>query len=496
MSYAQLHRRHTKLSHLGHFTALAQWDEATMMPKGGAAIRGDAMGTLEELRHELSVDPQIADWIEAARNEALDDWQSANLREIERSYRIQTAFSSELVGARTRTRSHCQHQWTKLRPINDWESFVPALEAVLELEREAGRVLGDTLGLEPYDALMQLYEPGARRDTVDAHFQSLREFLPEFIARASAKSDARTVIEARGPFPIHLQRELGLRLMKAVGFDFERGRLDISAHPFCGGVPSDVRITTRYDENDFASALMGVLHETGHAKYELGLPRDWSDQPVGRARSMSVHESQSLLQEMQLSRSRPFLEFAAPIIREVFPELAALQPLAFSAENLHAIQTRVRPGLIRVDADEVTYPCHVILRYEIERELIQGQLEVRDIPERWDAAMHDLLGLDTRGNYKDGPMQDIHWPSGAFGYFPTYTLGAMTAAQLNAALREAHPELDAQLAAGNFADIDAWLDDKIWSQASRLSGEELLEHATGGPLEVAPFIAHLEARYG
>jgi carboxypeptidase Taq len=496
VSYAQLSAQHEKISHLSHFAALAEWDEATMMPSGGAATRGEALGTLEEFKHELSTDPRMKTWIAAAKQEELDTWQAANLREIERGHLMHGAFSGRLVGERARARSRCQSRWIQLRRENDWDSFVPELEAVLELEREAGRVLGETLGLQPYDALMQLYEPGGSSDAIDEHFGALRDFLPGFIEIAKRRSHGRGHVEPEGPFPIDAQRQLGLELMEAIGFDFERGRLDVSAHPFCGGVPSDVRITTRYDESDFASALMGVLHETGHAKYELGLPTNWSTQPVGLARSMSIHESQSLLQEMQLSRSRAFLEFAAPIIRGCFPKRAENQPEAYSVENLLRIQTRVEPGLIRVDADEVTYPCHVILRYEIERELIAGDLEVVDIPARWDAAMHDLLGLDTRGNFKDGPMQDIHWPSGAFGYFPTYTLGAMTAAQLSQAMRLDLPELDSDLAQGNFDAIDAWLRERVWSRASLHETGDLVEHATGKALGVEAFVTHLEARYG
>src|SRR5690606_576057 len=267
---------------------------------------------------------------------------------------------------------------------------------------------------------------------------------------------------AKGPFPIAAQKALCERVMKLLQFDFDRGRLDVSAHPFSGGVPEDVRLTTRYSEDDFEKSLMGTIHETGHGRYEQGRPLAWLGQPVSEARSMAVHESQSLSFEMQLGRSRAFMELLAPLLVEYF----GAQP-AFEPDNLFKLYTRVTPGFIRVDADEVTYPAHVILRYEIERPLIEGEIEAEDIPALWDAKMEQLLGLDTRGNYKDGPMQDIHWTDGAYGYFPCYTLGAMYAAQWFATLRRTQPTLDADIARGHLDGVFSWLRANIWEPASR-----------------------------
>ncbi len=284
--------------------------------------------------------------------------------------------------------------------------------------------------------------------------------------------------------------------MKLVRFHFANASHNVSHHPFCGGVPPDVRITTRYDEADFTKSLMGVLHETGHAKYEQNLPAAWLDQPVGRARSMSLHESQSLLQEMQVSRSREFLEFTAPLVAQAFPDLAAAQPTAFTTENLYRLYTRIKPDYIRVDADEVTYPCHVILRYDLEKRLVDGDMEVADLPAAWDAGMRDLLGISTADNHKDGCMQDVHWPAGLFGYFPTYTLGALTAAQIYAAARRAIPGLAAEIAAGRFEALNDWLRARVWGRGSFLETDALLTEATGAPLSAEPFKRHLEARYG
>ena len=278
--------------------------------------------------------------------------------------------------------------------------------------------------------------------------------------------------------------------MVAMGFDFDYGRLDVSDHPFCSGVPDDVRITTRYDENDFMTALMGVLHETGHALYDRGLPVDWHGQPVGRARGMGVHESQSLLIEMQACRSRGFLEFAAPLMREAFGGTGP----AWEPENLYRAYVRVAPGLIRVDADEVTYPIHVLLRYRLERAMIDGRLEIADLPAAWADGMRKLLGLAVPDD-ADGCLQDSHWPDGAFGYFPSYTVGALMAAQIFDAARRADSGIEPSIARGDFAPLRAWLTANVYGKGSFLPTDGLLIEATGRNLETAPFRAHLEARY-
>jgi carboxypeptidase Taq len=278
--------------------------------------------------------------------------------------------------------------------------------------------------------------------------------------------------------------------MAAVGFDFTHGRLDTSLHPFCGGVPDEVRITTRYDEADFAKALMGVLHETGHALYERGLPGDWRAQPVGAARGMAVHESQSLLIEMQACRSAEFAAYLAPLAREAF---AGKGP-AWTADNLLRLNNRVSPGFIRVDADEVTYPAHIILRYRLEKNIIAGDLPLADLPGAWNEGMQALLGI-TPPDDRHGCLQDIHWFDGAWGYFPTYTLGAIAAAQLFAAATAAIPEIPAAIGRGDFAPLIGWLRQNVHAWGSFHSTDALLEQATGRPLDPKAFEAHLTARY-
>jgi carboxypeptidase Taq len=339
--------------------------------------------------------------------------------------------------------------------------------------------------------LLDEYEPGGSSAEIDPVFDDLAAFLPAFRERVLRHQAAQPApVPMEGPFPVEKQRELGERIMRAMGFDFEHGRLDTSLHPFCGGVPDDVRITTRYNEGHFASALMGVIHETGHALYERGLPGEWRHQPVGQARGMSVHESQSLLMEMQACRSRPFIEFMAPLARDIF----ASEGAAWSEDNLHRTYTRVKPDFIRVDADEVTYPAHVILRYRLEKALIAGDMQLDDLPAAWNAGMEELLGI-TPPSDREGCLQDIHWYDGAWGYFPTYTLGAMTAAQLFDSAYRAHPEIPAAIRRGDFRALLGWLRQNVHGHGSRLSTRDLLIEATGWPLDPALFKRHLEARY-
>jgi carboxypeptidase Taq len=302
------------------------------------------------------------------------------------------------------------------------------------------------------------------------------------------------VHELRQEFNIENQKALGKKVMQHLGFDFDHGRLDISHHPFCSGVPEDVRITTRYDTSDFSSSLMAVIHETGHAMYEQGLPPKWRAQPVGKALSSGTHESQSLLMEMQASRSLEFFHFAAPLIQTSFLGKETNDP-AWNANNLHRLCSRVKKSFIRVDADEVTYPLHVMLRYEIEKMLIAGDLEVASIPDIWDDKMQTYLSLPTKGNFANGCMQDVHWPAGLFGYFPTYTLGAMTAAQLYAAAQTKITNLSANLSDGNFKPLLTWLREHVHSQGKFKSFDDLMITATGHKLNAKFFKQHLSDRY-
>jgi carboxypeptidase Taq len=489
-TYDALATHYTQLHHFQHLASIVGWDQAANMPPKGNEARAAAMSELAALMHRMRTDTTLAERLQRAEQETLSDHQRANLREIKRDWRSANALPTELVQRRQMATSRCEHAWRSLRPANDWKGFLEQWKPVLAIAREEAALLSQQWGMAKYDALMDRYEPGMTSATVDRIFGAVRQWLPDLIQRVIDKQAREPVIEPQGPFALDAQRSMCQQVVRCLGFDFEAGRLDTSTHPFSGGVPEDVRMTTRYREDQFLPALMGTVHETGHGRYEQNRPRDWLGQPVSEARSMAIHESQSLAFEMQLGGHPGFASAISPLLIEAF----GTQP-AFEPGNLHKLLTRVKRGPIRVDADEVTYPAHIILRYEIERPLIEGEIEAEDVPALWDAKMAELLGLDMRGNFKDGPMQDVHWPEALFGYFPCYSLGAMYAAQWFAAMRRATPDLDARISSGDWAPVFDWLRENIWLQASRWPTDELARRASGEALNPAHFKAHLEARY-
>jgi carboxypeptidase Taq len=489
-AYSALEARFRRLADVRGALAVLHWDRNVMMPAGGNAVRADQIATLHEIAHELLASAETGDLLDQAQvgAGALDDWQAANLREMRRSHVNATALEPALVAAQARAAAHAEMVWREARAAADFARLRPALAEVLRLCREEAVAKAAALGLEPYDALLEGYEPGLRSVAIDALLDPLAAFLPDFLERVLARQEA--LLPVAGPFPVATQKALGERLMGALGFDFSHGRLDESAHPFCGGVPDDVRMTARYDEADAASGLMAILHETGHALYNAGLPKAWRGQPVGRPLGMVVHESQSLLIEMQVCRSRAFLGWLSPLLIETFGRDSA----AFAPDNLYHRSIRVARGFIRVDADEVTYPLHVILRYRLEKALLADDLPVADLPGAWNAGMRDLLGI-TPPDDRLGCLQDIHWPAGAIGYFPCYTLGALMAAQLFQTLAHDAPEAVAGIARGDFAPLLAWLRANIHEHGTRYPTQDLLKRITGRALELQPFLGHLEARY-
>ena len=493
MSFTKLDELGRKLEALEHAQAMLGVDEAVQMPSGGGEKRAEAMATLAGMHHEMAAAPHVAELIADAESEALDEMRRAALRELRRTYTNLTCLSSDFVRKQVAARIRSEQLWRELRPTGNWKDFLPAFEGVIATLREEGRLRSDALNLAPYDAMIEQYDPGGRTSEISPVFAELKSFLKNFIPRAieaqQKKPPAKTF---NAPFPIEKQKALGQAIMKALGFDFEHGRLDVSHHPFCGGVPTDVRMTTRYNENEFLSALMGIVHETGHGLYEQGLPKQWAHWPLGRARGMAMHESQSLFVEKQICRSPAFWEWAMPVVSE------HLGADAIEGWNLADILThvhKIKPGLIRVDADEATYPLHVILRYELEQDLVTGKLAPKDVPEAWDAKMREYLGLSTIDNPRDGPMQDVHWPAGAIGYFPSYTLGALMAAQQWAAIEKTSPNITHDMRRGDFSSLNKWRHGNIWSKASTLSTPELLKQATGEPLNARYFTEHLQRRY-
>ncbi len=491
--YQSLEQRFRRLNALREAAGVLHWDMSAIMPAGGAAARSEQLAALDVTCHALLADQRTADLLARAEDggRELDPWQSANLHEMHRQWRHATALDGDLVEALAKTAKRCEMTWREARPESDFAKVLPELTTLLGLVRQAGEAKAEAFGCSLYDALLDEYEPGCRSERIDALFSDLAKFLPDLIEQALARQGAAPApILPDGPFARDRQEALARRLMERVGFGFDHGRLDVSLHPFCGGVPDDVRITTRYDEDDFMKALMGVLHETGHALYERGLPEPWRLQPVGAARGMALHESQSLLVEMQACRSADFMAFAAPLMRSAFGGSGP----AWSEANLLRLQQRVERGFIRVDADEVTYPAHVVLRYRLERALLAGDLALTDLPAAWDELHLELLGIAPPDDRR-GCLQDIHWYDGAWGYFPTYTLGAMAAAQLFQAAKRALPEIPEALRRGDFGPLMAWLGTNVHGLGSSLSTDEILERATGAPLGVETFRRHLEARY-
>jgi len=491
----ELEERFRRLALVREAAGVLQWDMAAVMPAGGAAARADQLAELREIAHAMLADRALGDLLARAEEEAasgaLDEWRRANVREMRREWRHATAVPGDLVRRHSVAVSQCEIEWRERRAANDFAGLLPRLRLVLELTREVAGARASALGTSPYDALLDEYEPGGSSREIDRVFADVVAWLPDLVERAierQARSPAPPPLA--GPFPAEAQKRLAERVMSALGFDFAHGRLDTSHHPFCGGVPEDVRITTRWSESDFLRGLMAVVHETGHGLYERALPAAWRRQPVGGARGMSVHESQSLLVEMQLGRSRAFADFLAPLAAAAF---GATGP-AWSAASLHAHATRVARSLIRVDADEVTYPGHVILRYRLEKAMIAGDLDPAELPGAWRDGMRELVGAAPPDD-RDGCLQDIHWYGGSWGYFPTYTLGAMTAAQLFDAARRALPDLPGAVARGDFAPLRAWLAENVHGLASLLPTQELLARATGRELDPATFRRHLETRY-
>ncbi len=491
MSYPTLEKRFERMYLLRDALTVLEWDASTLMPDGGAQARADQMAVLRVMRHELVTTPDLGELLAKADGESLDEWQRANLAEMRREWVRATVVPVELVEARSQAVSECEMRWRTARKENDFAGLQPSFEEVLKLTREVGEAQATALGSTPYEALLDEWEPGARTQEIDRVFGGLEAFLPELVARV-LEHQAQTPMppQPEGPFPAAKQLELGRNVMALLGFDFHHGRIDTSAHPFCAGVPEDIRITTRWDEDDFTSGLFGVIHETGHALYERGLPVRFRKQPVGQARGSSTHESQSLLWEMQAARTPELLARIAEQARIAFGGTGP----AWETEAMLARMLHVERSLIRVEADEVTYPLHVILRYRLERAMIAGELAVKDLPGAFADGMERLVGVRP-ANVGEGCLQDIHWPAGLWGYFPTYTLGALTAAQFFAAAIEAVPTIPASLARGETAPLLGWLVTHVHSQGARSTASEIIENATGKKLDPEIFRRHLERRY-
>jgi carboxypeptidase Taq len=490
--YKQLEHEWQRLHALSGALSLLRWDAAVMMPRGSADVRGEQLAAIETEQHAVLTSPKVSRLLDRALAGAasLDDWERANLREMVRQRDHAIATPVSLISRLARATSVAEVRWAEAREKQDFSIFAPHLDEVLLLVRDKAALLGQARNLAPYDALMDGFTPGVRSAEIDPVFRSLSRRLPGLIREAIERQGSIKILPVTGKFTPGRQRALIVEVMKAFGFRFDRGRLDESDHPFTEGVAGDIRVTTKLDQANPFSGLLAALHETGHVLYDLGVPREWRAQPVGKERGIALEESQSLLIEMIICRSRPFLQYLRPLLEKHF----GVRGPEWDPENLYRVLTQVRRSAIRINADELTYPMHIVLRYGIERNLLDGRLAVRDLPDAWNQGMQDRFEIRP-ANAAEGCLQDVHWAHGAFGYFPSYALGAVIAAQLFGTMRAETPDLDEHIAAGRFATVTDWLARNVHAEGARLTPQEMVQKVTGKGLSAAVALRYLEARY-
>ncbi len=494
-AYAELIRRTKETALLGSCGGVLGWDERTYLPKQGGSLRAEQLALLARMTHELATDPVIGELLgEIEGTPLVADPASdagANVREIRRSYDRAVKLPKALVEELARAATLGQRAWQEAREKSEFALFRPHLEKIVGLKRQEAAALG--YEKTPYDALLDEYEPGATSEAIARTFAELRtDLVPVIQAVLSSSAKAPTEILKR-EYPVERQKEFGRSAAQAIGFDFDSGRLDVTTHPFCSGMgPGDCRITTRYNPRHFNESFFGILHEAGHGLYEQGLDAEHFGTPRGQACSLGIHESQSRMWENLVGRSRPFWEHFFPKARQVFPEALGNETL----DRFYFAINDVRASFIRVEADEATYNLHVILRFELERDLIAGDLKPADMPGAWNERFQKSFSL-TPANDAQGCLQDIHWSAGLIGYFPTYTLGNLCASQL---MEQARHDLGDQTGEafrrGEFAPLRKWLNDKIHRQGQRYRAPELVKQVTGKPLGHEPLMRHLRGKLG
>ena len=474
---------------LGSVCSVLGWDEQVNLPPQGAEHRAAQLGLLAGVVHARATDAKLDDLIAAAAVDVEDGSpEHAVVAEARRQFDRQTRLPADLVKKLSETTTLAQHAWVSARKANDYAAFEPWLHKVMELKREQADALR-TDGQSRYDVLLDEYEPGMTSADVEAIFGPLAESLSELVREVAGSGTTVDTAPLAGPYPVPGQRELSRRAAAAIGFDFEAGRIDETAHPFCSGFgPGDCRLTTRYDETFLSQGLYGTLHEAGHGMYEQGLPRDHYGTCRGESASLGVHESQSRMWENWVGRSREFWTFLYPHVTELFENARG-----FTEEQFFLACGEVKPSHIRVEADEVTYNLHILLRFDLERELIDGGLRSGDLPARWDERFKELFGIDVP-DVSHGCIQDVHWSAGLVGYFPTYTLGNLYAAQLwEAAERDLGP-IPAKVAEGEFAPLLGWLREHVHAHGHRHKAAEIVRRATGEDLSHEPLMKHLRAK--
>ncbi|MFI4983872.1 MAG: carboxypeptidase M32 [Rickettsiales bacterium] len=487
--YKKLLALHKEIELIGEAESILGWDSEVMMPEGSSDNRAEQLATLAVIAHNKSTSQEYKDLLDRALAEkkTLSKTQKVNLAELKRNYVHANCLPTDLVSELTKVSKKCEMVWRTAKEQNDYMKVRPIFGELLKLVRQEAKCKAEALKVSPYQAMLDQYDPYRKLEEVDTIFAELREKLPPLIEQIRAKQGMKTKLH--GKFPIEKQKELGLSYMKKVGFDFTQGRLDISTHPFCGGTPDDVRITTRYREDEFIQSFEGIMHETGHALYEQGLPKAHRYEPIGQAAGIATHESQSLFVEYQICRSKTFLK---DLHKQLF-KYFKLDKQIWTFEHFYQMVNWVEPSFIRVEADEVTYPLHVIMRYELEKAMVEGDLEVDELPNAWNSKMKKYLGI-VPANVGEGCMQDIHWFGGGFGYFPSYTLGALTAAQLKAKM-STQLNFDKHLSQQNFLPIIEWLRQNVHSKGALYSGDGLLNEVTGASLNPKFFLDYVANKF-
>jgi carboxypeptidase Taq len=468
------------------------WDERTQMPAVGAEHRAEQCTLLAGLIHQRWVDPKFGQQLE----ELGESWLTIDsqtdacvvLRRLKRQYDKKVKLPQALVEELARTAVLGQQAWQEARQNDDFPAFRPLLEKMIDLKRQEAEALGYPMC--PYDALLDEYEPEELTVNIGPVLEGLREELVPLVAEIQGSRHRPNTALLNRDFPIAVQDQFGREAAAAIGFDFARGRLDVTTHPFCATLgPHDCRITTRYDERFFNSAFFGILHEAGHGIYEQGLPPEHYGLPLGEAVSLGIHESQSRLWENLVGRSRAFWDHFYPLAQQRFPAALGDIPL----DDFHFAINDVRPSLVRVEADEATYNLHILIRFELERSLLDGDLQPADLPTAWNEKCQRYLGITPPDN-RTGVLQDVHWSAGLVGYFPTYSLGNLYAAQFFAQAKAELGDVDGQFARGDFRPLRDWLRAKIHRHGQRWSAAELVKRVTGRPLSVGPLIEHLRAK--
>lgn len=491
--YKNLVQRLEEIAHLNGVMSTLGWDQEVIMPIGASESRAKQIAALAGVIHERTTDPALGDCLhELHGTYNTNDWgaiERCNIREALRNYEMEVRIPKRLVQEIAELSSRGQGIWVAARQNNKFSDFAPVLKRFLKLKIEWAQCV--LPNLQPYDANIDLFERGTTMAMITPIFERLKlELIPliHTIQDHSYKPDTSFL---RGKFGQEKQELLARKLSREIGFDFDRGRMDVSVHPFCGGGhPTDVRITTRYSESNFIESLYSIIHETGHALYEQGRPHQLGDLPVTESSTMGIHESQSLFWERMIAQSKSFCMHYFQAFREAFPE--NLQ--AVTVEEFYRAINNCKPDFIRVEADEVTYPLHVILRYEIERGLFDGSVAVDDLPQVWNELMQKYLGIKPPTDTL-GVLQDSHWSGGAFGYFPSYTLGALYACQFYQALLNEQPDTERNVAAGYFTPIKHWLNEKIHRHGKLYSPQEIVQNVTGGSLNPDYFITYLKTKY-